>query len=178
MSTQTLTSFIWKHARSPAGRCLAAVGLASALAGCAGFGVASLPSGEPEAAVLARLGRPTAVMPAADGSHVLEYRNGPFGQTTYFARITADGKLSSYEQVLNSQRFAQIQVNVATKQDVIAIIGHPSDTTFLDLSQLEVWTYPYKENPVADSMMHVHFDRSGVVRRMLNGPDLRRDPLR
>jgi hypothetical protein len=47
---------------------------------------------------------------------------------------------------------------------------------YLRLSDLEVWSYPYKEAGVWDSIMSVHFDRNGILQRMQNGPDPRRDP--
>ena len=148
-----------------------------ALAGCANIYGPALPLGTPEAEVVARLGTPTRVYPAtARQPRVLEYMTGPFGQATFMARMGPDGRLRSYEQVLTAQNFATIRVNVDTKADVLHILGAPSDTSYLALVQQEVWSYPYQENPVADSMMHVHFDDAGIVRRMLNGPDLRRGP--
>lgn len=144
-------------------------------AGCATFGTAPVTVGEPEQAVIAKLGNPTHRY--QDGKdHLLEYAHGPWGQQTYIARIGADGKLVSYEQVLTTQKFASIKVGQATKDDVLRTIGAPSETTYLTLSQLEVWSYPYKESNTWDSMMHVHFDNAGIVRKMLNGPDPRRDP--
>ena len=149
------------------------------LTGCANFGAPPPAPGTPEAEVIARLGRPTHVfVNPHDSGRILEYMNGPFGQTTYFAWIDADGRLGSYEQVLTAQKFAEIKVGTAMKYDVVRLIGTPSETSYLALPKLEVWSYPYKENPVSDSMMHVHFDNTGVVRKLLNGPDLRRDPER
>ena len=149
------------------------------LASCASFTAAPLAAGMPEADVIARLGRPTHVfVNPHDSGRILEYMNGPFGQTTYFARLDPDGRLSGYEQVLTTQKFAQIQIGAMTKFDVVRLIGTPSETSYLALPKLEVWSYPYKENPVSDSMMHVHFDDAGVVRKLLNGPDMRRDPER
>jgi outer membrane protein assembly factor BamE (lipoprotein component of BamABCDE complex) len=92
------------------------------------------------------------------------------------ARIGPDGKVTSFEQVLNMQKFAAIKVGESTKNEVLHTIGTPSETSYLSLSDLEVWTYPYKENDVWNSLMHVHFDKSGVVRKMMNGPDPSRDP--
>ena len=168
MTIQTVRRLSW------AGLAVLAV---TALSGCVGVGGPPLQAGDSESAVLARLGRPTHVFAfAGNSSHILEYMNGPFGQTTYFARIDGAGRLISYEQVLTSQTFAKIAIGASTKADVIQLIGTPSETSYLSLSELEVWSYPYKENPVADSMMHVHFDHAGIVRKMLNGPDQRRDP--
>ena len=147
-----------------------------AVAGCAGIGGPPLQPGTPESGVVERLGTPSHVLQNPDGSaRILEYMNGPFGQTTYFARIGVDGRLISYEQVLTTAKFAEITVGVSTKADVTRTIGTPSETSYLALPKLEVWTYPYKESPVSDSMMYVHFDSAGIVRKMLNGPDLRRD---
>ena len=146
------------------------------LGGCAAYGPPLQP-GEPEQSVLSKLGQPTHRY--QDGQdHLLEYTTGPWGQQTYMARIGPSGTLISYEQVLTSQKFATLKVGSATKDDVLRTVGAPSETSYLSLSQLEVWSYPYKESGVWDSMMHIHFDRNGVVRRMENGPDPRRDPDR
>ena len=147
-----------------------------ALSGCATIYAPPLPAGTPEPEVVARLGAPSHIYPAtARQPRVLEYMTGPFGQATFMAQIGPDGRLLSYEQVLTPQSFARVQVGVDTKADILHMLGAPSDTVYLSLVRQEVWSYPYKENPVADSMMHVHFDDGGVVRRMLNGPDPRRD---
>jgi hypothetical protein len=147
------------------------------LGGCAGFGAAPPYVGESEQAVIARFGEPTHRY--QDGqNHLLEYAHGPWGQQTYMTRVGPDGRVISYEQVLSQQKFAAIKLGETTKDEVLRTIGAPSETTFLSLSQLEVWTYPYKESGVWDSMMHVHFDRNGIVRKMENGPDTNRDPER
>ncbi len=149
------------------------------LAGCASLGAPRPAAGTPEAEVVTRLGRPTHVfVNPQDSGRILEYMNGPFGQTTYFARIDADGRLVNYEQVLTTQKFTEIKIGATTKFEVVRLIGTPSETSYLALPKLEVWSYPYKENPVSDSMMHVHFDNAGVVQKLQNGPDLRRDPER
>ena len=151
-----------------------AAALLAGLYGCAAFGPPPQ-AGDPEQEGIARLGQPTHRY--SDGqTRLLEYMHGPWGQTTYMARIGPDGRLISYEQVLTPQKFGQIQVDRATKDDVLRIIGAPSDTAYLSLSQREVWSYPYLEQGLWDSMMHVHFDNAGIVRMMQNGPDPRRMP--
>jgi len=92
------------------------------------------------------------------------------------ARIDQNGKVVAFEQVLTTQKFASIKVDEATKADVLRTIGAPTETSYLSLTDLEVWSYSYKESNAWNSMMHVHFDRNGIVRKMLNGPDLRFDP--
>jgi hypothetical protein len=148
----------------------------SILAGCAAFGPPPQP-GEPEQSIVTRLGQPTHRYDEGQ-DHLLEYTTGPWGQQTYMARIGPSGKLISYEQVLTTQKFATIKVGTARKEDVLRTVGAPSETSYLSLSDLEVWSYPYKESGVWDSMMHIHFDKAGIVRRMENGPDPKRDPDR
>lgn len=158
-------------------RCWSTVLAGLTLVGCSSIYAPPLPAGTPEAEIVARLGAPTHVYPATERqSRVLEYMTGPFGQVTFLARIGPDGKLLSYGQVLTQQTFASIRIGVDTKASVLHTLGAPSETVYLSLVHQEVWSYPYKENPVADSMMHVHFDDAGIVQRMLNGPDLRHDP--
>lgn len=144
--------------------------LALLLAGCAGLGGPPLMPGEAEGAVRAKLGNPTAVY-AAGNEKVLEYATGPSGQYTYMARISADGALMSYEQVLTDEKFATIKIDGATKQDALLTLGRPAETSYLSRQDLEVWSYRYKQAGVWDAMMHVHFDRNGIVRKMESGPD-------
>src|SRR3569623_944681 len=92
------------------------------------------------------------------------------------ARIGPDKRLISYEQVLTTQKFATLQIGKSTKQDVLHTVGAPSDTSYLSLSDLEVWSYPYRESNVWNSIMHVHFDRNGIVQKLLNTPDPRFEP--
>jgi len=52
-----------------------------ALSACAALSPPALTIGEPEASVIAKLGRPSASIP--DGNdHLLEYGRNPWGQTT------------------------------------------------------------------------------------------------
>ena len=126
--------------------------------------------GQTEAEVIARLGRPTHVY--QDGaSRLLEYMHGPMGQTTDMARIGTEGRLVSFEQVLTIQKFGTIKPGEADKDQVLRTIGAPSETHFYPASQLEAWSYPFKENGIWDSLMSVFFDKAGIVRKLQNGPD-------
>lgn len=148
-----------------------------AVTACSIFQPLTFPSGTPESEVVAKLGRPTNRYMVGN-DYLLEYAKGPWGQRTYMARFDANGRLLSYEQVLTVEKFNTIKVNQATKTDVLQTVGAPSETSYLPLRDLEVWTYPYKESNVWNSLMHIHFDREGIVRQMLNGPDPRFDPDR
>ena len=145
------------------------------LAACATLFPPPVNVGDSEADVIAKRGQPT--QRYQDGKdRLLEYALGPWGQKTYMVRLGSDGKVVSFDQVLTIQKFATIKVGEATKDDVLKTVGGPSETSYLHLRDLEVWSYPYKEANVWNSLMHIHFDKSGVVRQMLNGPDLRFDP--
>lgn len=141
---------------------------------CSVLAPAQLSPGETEEEVLAKLGRPTARIPDSNG-YLLEYSRNPWGQATDMARFGNDGRLISYEQVLTSAKFAIIKLGISTKSDVLRTVGHPSHTSYLPRQQLEVWTYPYKESGAWNSLMHIHFDNDGIVRKMENGQDLRFD---
>lgn len=154
---------------------IAAIIFIATIAGCAALMPEPINVGEAENSVIAKRGQPTHRY--QDGpDHLLEYMTGPWGQQTYMARIDAQGRVASFEQVLTTAKFATLKVGAATKQDVLRTIGAPSETSYLPLSDFEVWSYPYKENDVWNSLMHVHFDRNGIVQRLMNGPDPRYDP--
>lgn len=142
------------------------------LSGCASlFGSPPAP-GASEQEVIAQMGNPTNRYRAGDQT-LLEYPGGYYGQRTWMARIGPDGRLIGVEQVRTVEKFGQIKINQSTKQDVLRIVGTPSETSWLSLRDMEVWSYRYKENEVWNSMMHIFFDRTGVVRGLENG----RDPL-
>jgi len=149
--------------------------LCALLSGCA-FGPPPQP-GEPMAAVEARLGRPSARFQVA-GDSVAEYGAGAFGQFTYMARYGPDGLLRSYEQVLTDEKFGTVKLGVSDKDFILTTFGHPAETTYLALRDLEVWSYRYKQSGVWDAMMHVHFSRDGIVREMMAGPDPLREKRR
>lgn len=156
-------------------RVSAVIFIASFLTGCAALMPAPVNVGDTEAQLIAKRGQPTHEY--RDGNdRLLEYMRGPWGQQTYMARIDPQHRVVSFEQVLTVQKFASIKVGSSTKEDVLRTIGAPSETSYLPLTDLEVWSYPYKEYDVWNSLMHVHFDRTGIVRKMLNGPDPRYDP--
>lgn len=154
-----------------------AVGAALLLSGCASMRIYTEPPqlGESEAQIIERLGEPTHRY-GEGNNHLLEYMTGPWGQATFMARIGTDGRLVSYEQVLDTAHFAKIVPNKSTKDDVLRTIGAPSATTYFPLQQREVWSYPYREANAWDSVMHVFFDDAGIVRSLQNGPDRRRTP--
>ena len=148
------------------------------LSGCASLMGPPLLAGDSIDTVKLKLGTPTATYSAGQ-EQLLEYATGPMGQSTWMAHIGADGRLVRLEQVLTGEKFATIKVGVATHEDVLRAVGRPAETSYLTLRDFEVWSYRYKEAGVWNSMMHVHFDRKGVVQLMQNGPgsDVRGEAL-
>lgn len=140
------------------------------LGGCAAMSRTPPSVGDPLATVTAKFGPPTAVHAAPEGQ-ILEYATGPFGQFTYMARMGPDGRLASFEQVLTSDTFGKLKIGTATRDEVLRTLGRPAERSHLALPGLEVWSYRYRESGVWNSMMHVHFDRAGVLRMMQSGPD-------
>lgn len=151
------------------------------LGGCASLRRPAPVIGDSVETIQTKLGRPTNRyrQPSMGAEQTeLEYATGPYGQETWIARFGADGTLVSYEQVLTTRGFAMVKLGVSTKQDVLYLLGRPAETSYLSWPDLTVWSYRYKEADVWDSMMHVQFDRNGVVRKMDNGPDPAREELR
>lgn len=145
------------------------------VSGCVVFNGQPVPLGTSESILISQLGTPTARYALRDG-HLLEYRRSPWGQQTYMARIDSNGHLASYEQVLTAAKFGTIKIGQANKEDILRSIGAPSETSYLSRIQQEVWSYPYKESGVWNSLMHVYFNHACIVQRLENGPDPKFDP--
>jgi hypothetical protein len=150
---------------------VAALAMTLALSACAQLLRQPPPLGSPVAAVTAALGQPNAVYPDPAGGQILEYRGQPMGQFQHMAHIGADGRLTSWDQVLTSENFAKVKIDHWTKDDILRHFGRPAEVSRVYAHNYEVWSYRYKEAGVWNSMMSVHFDEQGVVRQMLNGPD-------
>ena len=146
-----------------------------ALGGCAALTREAPSLGDPVATVQQKMGMPTSVYRDGD-EQLFEYATGPMGQLTWMARIGADGRLKSYEQVLTGDKFATLKIDESTKEDVLRTVGRPAEKSYVAMRDWEVWSYRYKEAGVWNSMMHVHFDKQGIVRQMMNGPDPMYEP--
>jgi hypothetical protein len=143
--------------------------------GCAMLVPPSVSPGESEAAIVARMGTPSGIY--QDGAErLLEYRTNPGGQETWMVRLDASRRAKSIEQVLTSAKFATVRINQDRREDVLRKVGAPYETSYLSIPELDVWTYMYKEGGVWDRLMHIHFDRSGMVTMLLNARDYMRDP--
>lgn len=140
------------------------------LTGCASLMGPPLVPGTPVQQVIARNG-PPAVEYIDGNTKILEWPVSEWSQYAYMAKIGPDGKLISYENVRTREKFATITINQSNKNDVLKTLGHPTETQYLPLKKQEAWSYRYKEDGVWNSMMHIYFDSSGIVRGMENGMD-------
>jgi hypothetical protein len=145
------------------------------LSACAPLARRTPAVGAPLAEVTARLGQPNAVYPDPNGGQVLEYRGQPMGQFQYMARIGPDGRLLSYEQVLTTENFARVEVNLWSKDDILRHFGRPAEVARDRVNDGDVWSYRYKEKGVWNSLMNVYFNRRGIVLRMGVSADPRLD---
>lgn len=101
-----------------------------------------------------------------------EYSAGAMGQYTYMARFK-DGKLLSYEQVWTTPNFNKIVPHQWTEQQVIELVGHPTEIRQYGNTKDVAWNYGYKESNVWNSMLSIYFNSDGIVTHIENGPDPR-----
>ena len=147
-----------------------ALAIAAALSACGTFSRTPR-AGTPLAEVTARLGKPDAVYPDPAGGQVLEYRGQPMGQFQHMARIGADGRLVSYDQVLTSENFAKVQPARWTQDDILRNFGRPAEVSRDRVNGYEVWSYRYKQDGAWNSYMNIYFNGRGEVHHTDNTPD-------
>jgi len=131
-------------------------------AGCVSYSGSGLVPGQAtEEGVRAAMGKPTAEY-RDDGHHVLEFARGPVGFHTYRASFDANGRLERIEQLLTPERFASIQLNHSSKDDVRKLIGTPGFITYFPRTNIEYWDYRYLEDRMK-MRLYVAFDASGMA---------------
>lgn len=135
------------------------------LAGCAGVPQWEQP-GASRAAVLARLGPPTAVHLLAQGER-LQYSQQPAGTQVHNLDFDGAGRLVRVEQALQPAVFGQIVLNRWTGADVEQLLGKPGLIERVARFDGVVWTYRFEEPGGVRRRLHVHLDPGGVVRQIL-----------
>lgn len=83
-----------------------------------------------------------------------------------------NGRLKRSEQVMTVEKFSQLKLGQDNKTSVQNLFGTPFEIVQLARLEREVWSYRLKLNGVFPALMHVQFDRSGIVRETFSGPDL------
>jgi hypothetical protein len=127
--------------RDPVSRASSVLG-ALVLAGCAGYGPGDLPAGTTEAALRARMGEPTDVLPRAGGARSLEYARGPYGKHTFRVELDSAGRVVGWRQILNEADFEALPPGVPA-DEVRERLGRPSETRVGWRGVGEVWSYRY-----------------------------------
>lgn len=141
------------------------------LSGCVNLNSPPFQLGATEIEIAECIGKPTARYQDSN-TVLLEYARGYWGQYTYMARLDSSGRLLSWEQVLTTEKFAELVVGESTKEAVLLKVGQPGEMSQIVLNNYHVWTYHYKQDGVWDSVMHLMFDQNGVLQKMENGIDL------
>lgn len=137
--------------------------LALGLAGCAAYDGHTLRAGaSSEAEVRSVMGAPAVEFPDRDGSKVLAYPRGPLGSRTYMAYVGRDGTLQEVRQVLTDGTFYRIQPG-QTRDDVLRLIGPPSETMYFARLGQDSWGYRYRDTWGYLAIFSVNFDATGGV---------------
>jgi len=138
------------------------------LNGCTAPG--NMKPGLSERDAIKSLGQPRAIYVLPDGTRRLEY-SGSFTQETWMMDFQ-NGSLKRSEQVMTVEKFSQLKPAQDNKTSVQNLFGTPFEIVQLARLEREVWSYRLKLNGVFPALMHVQFDRSGIVREIFSGPDL------
>jgi len=147
------------------------------LAGCASFSGYDLVPGQATVAdVQATMGTPAAIREQPGGEKVYWYPRLPYGRQSFAARIAPDGKLIAIEQRLAPEFIAKIQPGKTTSDEVLDILGPPSEVYRYPRQQREAWEYPLRKPPEQKSL-YVQMSPDKVVREVMELDDRVRDPF-
>ena len=141
---------------------LAPLCLALFLAGCAAYGGSLQPGVSTEDQARRTMGSPALELSNPDGTRQLVYPTGPLGTQTYMVHVGRDGVVQRIEQVLTDDRFYRIVPGI-TRDDVLRLIGPPSETMDFARLQQVAWEYRYQDTWGYTAFLSVMIDRQGVV---------------
>jgi hypothetical protein len=140
--------------------------LALGLSACVGLTGPALVPGESRASAIdARLGRVTEVHYLADGETVRYYSRQPWGHQTFAARLGADGRLRTLEQVMTEDNVARLHAGVSRMPEVRDVLGPPYSVDNYPRMEREVWSYKQAFNSQRKDLI-VQFSPDGVAREI------------
>jgi hypothetical protein len=142
--------------------------LLALLVGCAALGGPPLILGvTTQAEVIASKGPPALSVEEAGGTRRLFWTTSPGGTSTIMGRFNAQGRLLSYEEVLDMTHFANIQPGMSM-DDVKREIGpsFPGWTTYFERQNQLIWEWRYCDSWNAASRFDVIFD--GTTKKVLS----------
>jgi len=97
--------------------------------------------GQDRQAVLASLGPPSQEQSTTGGA-ILVYARAPYGKSTYFVRLDAQGRVAGWEDVLTPANFEKISVGMGTAE-VERLIGPSKVMLTVNSRGHKAWLYPF-----------------------------------
>ncbi len=141
--------------------------IAASLSGCAGnpYNAYSMAPGTPRAAVIARAGQPTAVIPLPGNGERLQYSLQPHGRDVYVVDLDSAGKVVRSGQILTEANFHRIQPGQWTRADVEREFGPPAWVDRVASFPGVVMTYRWRDTANTDMFYFVYVDVDNRVQR-------------
>ncbi|HVZ44806.1 MAG TPA: hypothetical protein VHA82_13430 [Ramlibacter sp.] len=115
--------------------------------------------------VIARMGRPTAVVPLPGGAERLQYSQQPAGQYAWMVDVDANGRVTASRQALTQANFERIVPGQWTRTDVEREFGPPARIERVASWDGPIMTYRWRDAGGADMFYSVYLDAQGIVRR-------------
>lgn len=140
---------------------ICAVALLSA--GCALNPLVRMHPGSTPEQVREFMGEPWSTTRLADGGMRWVYPTGPMGRHTYVAIFGADGKLRTFDDLLNEKGFALIRVGKTTEPEVEQLFGPPAKITPFARLRQTAWDYRFTDAWNYPAIFSVIFNEQGVV---------------
>jgi hypothetical protein len=153
--------------RNAVAAALAALACCGIMAGCAGVLPYSLKPGASVDEVLRSAGRPGAEHALPGGGHKLEYSSG---NQTYMLEFDPQGRLQSWENVLDEAHFNRIRAGITSRQ-LREQLGEPAMVWRVRYRDQTVWSYRF-HGPFCQ-LFHVGITPAGIVEDTGYGPDPR-----
>jgi len=145
-----------------------AAGLALLLAACASNdGRGLIPGQSSEQDVQTIMGKPTETQALANGDKLYWYPQLPWGHVSYAARVSADGRLVSWEQRLTEENTSKIVRGQTTSKEVHDLLGPPWQPQRYDRMERDIWTYPMRvAGHYLPKWYVVQFSYDGIAREI------------
>jgi hypothetical protein len=110
-------------------------------AGCTSFSPNNALLGLNREAVIADMGLPHSEVPEPQGKRMV-YPRGPWGKSTFFVHLNADGRVTHWEDVLTVSNFYRITPGMRAEQ-VEELIGPSLSRWQVAKGNETIWNYPF-----------------------------------
>jgi hypothetical protein len=121
------------------------------------------------------MGTPALTLKGPDGETHLYFERYLTGPAMFVARLGPDGVLRGIEQRLVYANIHAVKEGMRAAQ-VRELLGPPYSVSRLPRLQHDVWEYPWRHAVRELRVLWVHFSDDGVVRRVVEIHDDKRDP--